>query len=144
VGISPLPEVHYNSQNTQKKFGSKKFKHNFKRKWNNIRQNYKASKGHNKGKSLKKTALKFVKGVVVTTTTPGGATFPGIWLNYTINLLVSKFKGTSLNITSLLDLLMPVAPKMFLRNTMKVFLRNTTIIRSHRSWTAYPTLTICS
>jgi hypothetical protein len=82
--------------------------------------------------------------VVVTTTTPGGATFPGIWLNYTINLLVSKFKGTSLNITSLLDLLMPVAPKMFLRNTMKVFLRNTTIIRSHRSWTAYPTLTICS
>jgi hypothetical protein len=50
-----LPEVHYNSQNTQKKFGGKKFKQNFKGKWNNNRQNYKASnKGQNKGKSTKK------------------------------------------------------------------------------------------
>jgi hypothetical protein len=90
-----------------------------------------------KGKSLKKATLKFVKGVDVTTTTPGCATFPGIWLNYTRNLLVSKFKGTSLKLTSLLDLLTLVAPKMFLRNTMKMFLRNTTIGRFHRSWTTY-------
>jgi len=46
-----------------------------------------------KKKALKNTTLKFVKGVVVTTTTPGGAIFPVIWLNYTRNLLVSKFKG---------------------------------------------------
>jgi hypothetical protein len=26
VGTSPLPEVHYNNQNTQKKFNAKKFK----------------------------------------------------------------------------------------------------------------------
>jgi hypothetical protein len=54
VGTSPLSEVHYNSQNTQKKFYGKKFKKNSKGKWNNNRQNYKASKGHNKGKSTQK------------------------------------------------------------------------------------------
>jgi hypothetical protein len=77
-----------------------------------------------KGKVLKKTTLKFVKGMVVTITTPESATFPRVWLNYTRNLFVSKFKGISLMLTSLLDLLTKVAPKMFLLNTMKMFLRN--------------------
>jgi hypothetical protein len=67
-----------------------------------------------KGKALKNTTLKFVKGVVVTTIIPGGATFLGIWLNYTRNLLVNKFKRTSLKLILLLDLLTPVSPKMFL------------------------------
>jgi hypothetical protein len=67
-----------------------------------------------KEKTLKKATLKFVKGMVVTTTTPESATFPGIWLNYTRNLLVSKFKRIGLKLTSLLDLLTLVAPKMFL------------------------------
>jgi hypothetical protein len=140
VGTSPLPEVHYNSQNTQKKFGGNLVARNSNR----------ISRGNGtiagritrqakiiiKEKSLKKTTLKFVKGVAITTTISGGATFPGIWLSYTRNLLVSKFNGTSLKLTSLLDLLTPVAPK--------IFLRNTTIGRSHRSWTIYSALTICS
>jgi hypothetical protein len=73
---SPMPEVHFNIQNNNKKFGGKKLKKNFKGKWNKNRQNYMASKGHNKGKGTEKDTLKFVKGVVVTTTTPGSATFP--------------------------------------------------------------------
>jgi hypothetical protein len=80
-----------------------------------------------KGKALKNTTLKFVKGVVVIPTTPEGAIFLDIWLNYTRNLLISKFKVTSMKHTSLLDLLTPVAPKMFLQNIMKMFLRNMTM-----------------
>ena len=34
MGAAPLSEVHYNNQNTQNKFGGKKFKNNFKGKWN--------------------------------------------------------------------------------------------------------------
>uniref|UniRef100_K3YLK5 Retrotransposon Copia-like N-terminal domain-containing protein n=1 Tax=Setaria italica TaxID=4555 RepID=K3YLK5_SETIT len=33
VGVAPLPEVHFNAQNNNKKFGGKKFKKNFKGKW---------------------------------------------------------------------------------------------------------------
>ncbi|KAG2578096.1 hypothetical protein PVAP13_6NG204603 [Panicum virgatum] len=40
VGATPLPEVHYNSQNSQKKFGGKKFKKNFKGKWNKKRKKF--------------------------------------------------------------------------------------------------------
>ena len=40
VEASPLPEVHYNSQNTQKKFGGKKFKKNFKGKWNKNKHHF--------------------------------------------------------------------------------------------------------
>jgi hypothetical protein len=89
-----------------------------------------------KEKALKNTTLKFFKGVVVTTIRPGGATFPGIWLNYIRNLLETKFKGTSMKHTSLLNLLMPVAPWILL---WKIMIRT-----SHRSWTTYSTLTICS
>jgi hypothetical protein len=46
-----------------------------------------------KGKALKKITLKIVKGVVVTTTTPEGATFLGIWLNYTRKMLVRSSRG---------------------------------------------------
>jgi hypothetical protein len=56
MGVSPLPEVHYNSRNTQKKFGGKKFKKNFKKKWNNkIKHHYQKNKNSYKGKvTLKK------------------------------------------------------------------------------------------
>jgi hypothetical protein len=54
VGASLMPEVHFNVQNNNKKFGGKKFKKNCKEKWNNNRQNYKASKGHKKGKITQK------------------------------------------------------------------------------------------
>ena len=50
VGASPLPEVHYNSQNTQKKFGGKKFKKNFKGKWNKNKHHFQKNKDSHKGK----------------------------------------------------------------------------------------------
>lgn len=49
VGAAPLPEVHFNSQKNQKKFGGKKFKKNFKRQWNN-KNKHQQDKGSNKGK----------------------------------------------------------------------------------------------
>jgi hypothetical protein len=55
MGTSPLPEVHHNSQNTQKKFGSKKFKKNFKGKWKNKnKHHYQKNKDSHKGKGTYK------------------------------------------------------------------------------------------
>jgi len=49
------------------------------------------------------TTLKFVKGVVVTTTSLRSVTVPSIWLSSTRNLLANKFKETCMKHTSLLD-----------------------------------------
>jgi hypothetical protein len=55
VGASPMPEIHYNSQNTQKKFGDKKFEKNFKGKWNNKnKHHYQKNKDSHKGKGTSK------------------------------------------------------------------------------------------
>jgi len=49
------------------------------------------------------------------------ATLSKIWLTYIGNLLTNKFKGTSLKLTTTIDLLISVAPKMFLWNAIKTF-----------------------
>ena len=55
VGAAPLPEVHYNSQNSQKKFGGKKFKKNLKRKWNKKnKHHFQKNKDSHKGKGISK------------------------------------------------------------------------------------------
>jgi hypothetical protein len=43
VGAAPLPEVHFNAQNINRKFSGKKFKWNLKGKWK--KQNFKKGKG---------------------------------------------------------------------------------------------------
>ena len=67
------------------------------------------------------TTLKFVKGVIVTITK--SATMPNIWLIYIRNLLKNKFKGTSLKLTSTIYIVISVAPKIFLLNTIKMSYR---------------------
>ena len=55
VGAAPLPEIYYNSQNTQKKFGGKKFKKNFKGKWNmKNKHHFQKNKDSHKGKGISK------------------------------------------------------------------------------------------
>jgi transposase len=82
------------------------------------------------------TTLKFVKGVVVATTSLRSATLARIWLNSIRNLLANKFKGTSMTHTSLLNLLTPVVSRILL---WKIMMR-----RSLRGWTTYSALMICS
>jgi hypothetical protein len=48
VGVVPLPEVHFNAQNNNKKFSGKKFKKNFKGKWK--KHNFKKGKGSSNNK----------------------------------------------------------------------------------------------
>jgi len=50
VGAKALPEIFY-TQNNQKKFGGKKFKRNFRGKWNKRNKHFKG-KGFNKGKGI--------------------------------------------------------------------------------------------
>jgi len=82
VDASPLPQIHYNSQNTQKKFGGKKFKKNFKGKWNKktsiiIRKIRILTKARGLPRKISAvTTLRFFKGVVVTTTSLSSATLP--------------------------------------------------------------------
>jgi hypothetical protein len=71
------------------------------------------------------TALKFVKGVVVATTSLRSATLPSIWLNSSRNLLANKFKGTSMKHTSLLNLLTLVALKILL---WKIMMEDPTVV----------------
>ena len=74
VGAAPLPEIYYNSQNTQKKFGGKKFKRISResgtRKISIIFRKIKilTRAWAFPRKNFAMTTLKFVKGVVVATT----------------------------------------------------------------------------
>ena len=79
---------------------------------------YHKYKGPNKVKSifrkiLNMTTLKFVKRCDCHNHITKNATQLDIWLTYSWNLLVNKFKGTSLKHTSTLDLLTTVAPRCF-------------------------------
>ena len=142
VGAAPLPEVHNNSQNTQKKFGGNKFKKNSRESGTRkISIIFRKTRILTKARAFPRkistmTTLKFVKGMVVTAISLRSATLPSIWLNSTRNLLANKFKGTSMKRTSLLNRLTPVAPRMLL---WKITMR-----RLLRRWTIYSALTICS
>ena len=136
VGTSPMPEVHFNIQNNNKKFGGKKFKQNFKGKWNNNRQNYKASKGHNKEKSTQKYNSQVCQRCGCHNHNTRRCHIPGHLVKLYKKSIGKQVQGTSLKLTSLLDLLTSVAPKMFSQKT--------TMRRSHLSWITYSALTTCS
>ena len=84
--------------------------------------------GPNKGKDtfkqiLNMTLSSFVEHMIVTIISLKVQQMPNIWLTYIGNPLANKFKGMSSKLTSLLNPLISVAPKMFLWNTMKMFYR---------------------
>jgi hypothetical protein len=119
VGASPLPEIHYNSQNTQKKFSGKKFK-KIKGKWNNKnKHHYQKSKDSHKGKGTSKKNFHHDNSQVCRRCgCHRNATLLSIWLNSTRNLLANMLKGISMKHTLLLNLLTPVAPRMLLWKIM--------------------------
>ena len=69
------------------------------------------------------TLSSFVEHMIVTIISLKVQKMPNIWLTYIGNPLANKFKGMSSKLTSLLNPLISVAPKMFLWNTMKMFYR---------------------
>ena len=73
VGAAPLPEIYYNSQNTQKKFGGKKFKR-ISRESGTRKIRILTRAWAFPRKFFAMTTLKFVKGVVVTTISLRSAT----------------------------------------------------------------------
>jgi hypothetical protein len=141
VGSSPLPKVHYNSQNTQKKFGGKKFNKNFKENGTT-----KISIIIRKTRIL--TKAKALPRKIFTMATPSlqrcgyrnQITKKCHTAKHLVelyqHLLANKLKGTSMKHTSLFNLLTPIAPKILL---WKIMIR-----RSLRRWTTYSALMICS